>query len=205
MRWFALVWVGLVISGSGVATASPSDPAAWGEHLKIRYKHAKAIKISSKPTLLHLGLCGRTPALQPRPGFTRIDLDFADENLFQDAWIEIAQLEAGVDVIDIVARAKNCHANKRYQVAIQAGDTLVLYHARCSQMRTPFDYDVADLIAAIEDSGATIGERLIANPCGSFEHNVTTLETAKDAATKRRKLYKHRFPASREAFKHKAP
>jgi hypothetical protein len=196
----------VVVFAATASAAPPEDPAAWGEHLKGSYAHAKAVEVTTEKAKLRVGLCAKPPAaLKVLPGYARVSLDFEDPNLFQDAWIEIARVPPGVDVVALVAKAKSCHSDKRYLAALQAGETLFLYHARCSQMLTPFYYDIADLVAAVEGAGATAARRLIVNPCGTIEHTFTTVAAVKQQAKKPRKLYKHRFPEARAEHKRQTP
>lgn len=205
MRRHLLLLAWLLVA-PGVAAAAPATPDAWATALKARYPYARSAKTSTSTKPVHLGLCGGK-VIAPRPGSARLELDFHDENLFQDARIDIGHVAPGVDVIAEVKRAgARCHANKRYQVVIQAGDTVFRYDARCSQMRTPWYYDVADLVAAIAAEGGAVEAEVIANMCGAFDHAFVTRAELERRAKQPRKLYRHRFPASREAFKRrKAP
>jgi hypothetical protein len=201
-RCMRCVFVLAVIAIAAPAAAAPGTPAAWAERLATHYAHAKSVKVKPSDRSIANALCDRPRVFALEPGFAELTVTSRDENLFQSSTIRIARIEGGTDAIAAVRKAGDkCMADKRYQVALQAGDTLFLYSARCNQMRTPFPYDVADLVAAIEGEGGKLGRLAIVNACGSFDHHFATLAAIRKNARKPRKLYQHRFPASREAFK----
>lgn len=190
---------------SSATGAAPDSAPEWAERLATHYAHAKSVEIVKADKVLARALCSRGGVFSLEPPFAQLAVEFDDANLFQSSSIRIARVKPGTDVIGAVRKAKDrCHADKRYQVALQTDDTLFMYSARCSQMRTPFFYDIADLVAAIEAEGGKLKNLAIVNECGAFDHRFVTIETIRKDASKPRKLYKYRFPASREAHKQSA-
>ena len=206
MRWIVLLVVGL----SSSVHAAPDTPRAWADRLATHYAHAESLTIEESETLPPNRPCSEKRLYQLEPGYAALKVSSPDSNLFQDAAIRIARVKRGTDVVRAVrAEVKRaarqgelpCHGDKRYNAVLQAGDMLFIYGARCSEMYTPFVYDVADLAAAIEAEGGTLHALASFNPCGDPGYDFRTLVSIRKDARTRRKLYNHRFPSSREDYK----
>lgn len=213
MRRGALLLAMLIPLPAAAQPASWVD--GWTAKLTHHYSHYARARTSSSTAavpdaaLVH---CTKDGGPHPmdrvrlrfEPGRAEIVLDSADRTLFQSASITVRRLAPGQQPMELLARAAReggCWTDKRYHAMVQAGRLLFTYSARCNNARTPFFYDVADLVTLARSSGEKLDERVLFSPCGSVEVAPVTVAQIEKWATQKRRYYAHRFPDDRKKLR----
>ncbi len=207
---------------SAPAAAQPASTSwvdGWTARLTRHYRHfartqtSSSMSAAAEPALLR---CTQGDGPHPmdglrlrfEPGRAGITLDSADRHLFQSATVTVRRLAAGqkpMDMLAAAARQGGCWTDKRYHAMVQAGRLLFMYSARCASARTPFYYDVADLVALARSTGEKVDARVLFSPCGAMETAPVPLAQIEKWAVQKRRLYSHRFPDDRHEAKGRAP
>lgn len=213
----------------GVLFAAPSqgradatlESATWLQRIQDFYRHYDAVQLTDRPVYP-----GR---FEPRCDVMKGRLTFEpwtislhlqkrgrDKDLFySDLYLAVRKLRGTQDAMAVFAEASKrsvrgnldlpeCMSSYHYDALIQAGQYLITVDASCSQLRTLFVYEVADVVRMLREAGLTVAACTVFNLCGVPELELVDTDWLLKEAKRPRRLYQHRLPDEREQVKQKA-
>jgi hypothetical protein len=198
---------------TAAAHAEPTDGEAWTQRIRDHYRHFPSIEPVRQKSpwpdaiVLHCG-AEKPRKLAVEPWGVQLRLKRPRKNLFFD-WFDLTVRKLADPGTSALASyravaGRECHAaSYAFEAILQTGPYLVTMNATCTQMKTLFPYEVADLLELVRAAGFGTPTELVYDRCGQPELSLARPEEIIAEARKQRRVYEHTLPSDRETAKAK--